>query len=109
AAAAAGVWHRVAEGVLGGEFPLLNLGMWRGGNFAAEAATGMLNPVLLGLMLLVYPIDNIAVAMTLAKVILLLIASAGVYALSRGYGASRWMAAVAGTTLSLSGWAIFMD
>lgn len=109
AAAAVGVWHRVAEGVLSGEFPLLNLDMWRGGNFAAEAATGMLNPVMLGLMLVTYPINNIAVAMTLAKVALLLIASGGVYVLARGHGASGWMSAVAGTALSLSGWAIFMD
>lgn len=109
AAAAVGVWHRVAEGVFSGELPFLNIEMWRGGNFAAEAATGMLNPVMLGLILITYPINNIAIAMTVAKVILLLITTSGVYLLARGYGASRWMAAVAGTALSLSGWAIFMD
>lgn len=109
AAAAVGVWHRVAESVLAGHFPLLNLDMWRGGNFAAEAATGMLNPVMLALMVGTYPIDNIAIAMTVAKIVLLLIASGGVYVLARDLGSTRWMAAVAGVALPLSGWAIFMD
>lgn len=109
AAAAAGVWYRVAESVLNGELPLLNLDMWRGGNFAAEAATGMFNPVMLALMLGTYPIDDIAIAMTVAKTVLLLIAASGVYVLARGFGAARWMSATAGVALSLSGWAIFMD
>ncbi len=109
AAAAVGVWHRTAEAVLHGQLPLLNLDMWRGGNFAAEAATGMFNPVMLGLMLGTYPIDDIALAMTVAKVVLLLITAGGVYVLARDLGATRWMAAVAGMALPLSGWAIFMD
>lgn len=109
AAAAVGVWHRVAQSVLSGELPLMNLDMWRGGNFIAEAATGMFNPVMLALMLGTYPIDNIAIAMTVAKAALLLISAGGVYVLARDFKASRWMAAVAGMALSLSGWAIFMD
>src|SRR5689334_4292395 len=47
AGAAVTQWRRIAEAVVEGHFPLLNLDMWRGGNFAAEAATGMWNPVML--------------------------------------------------------------
>jgi hypothetical protein len=109
AAVAAGVWQRIPDALLSGELPFLMLDMWRGGNLIAEAATGMWNPVMVGLMLGTHPIDDLAVAMALCKITLFLIMSLGVYRLSRGYGANRWMAALAGATLPLSGWALFID
>lgn len=104
-----GFWQRIAEDVLHGRSPFLQLDMWRGGNFVSEAATGMWNPVILGLMLIVSPLDNLALGITIAKISLLLIGAGGVYLLTRGYGATRWMSAVAGAALPLSGWLLFMD
>jgi hypothetical protein len=109
AGVAVGVWQRIAESVLSGTSPFLHLDMWRGGNFAAEAATGMWNPVMLALMVGTYPIDDVAIAITVAKIVLLLITAGGVYVLARSYRANAWMSAVAGAALPLSGWSIFMD
>jgi hypothetical protein len=109
AGVAVGVWQRIPESILSGESPFLQLDMWRGGNFIAEAATGMWNPVMLGLMLGTYPIDDVAVAITAAKIVLFLLTAGGVYLLVRGYGANAWMSAVAGAVLPMSGWSIFMD
>lgn len=109
AGVAVGVWQRIPESILNGQSPFLQLDMWRGGNFIAEAATGMWNPVMLGLMLGTYPIDDVAVAITAAKIVLFLLTAGGVYLLVRGYGANAWMSAVAGVVLPLSGWSIFMD
>ncbi len=109
AGVAVGVWQRIAQSVLAGQLPFLEPDMWRGGNFAAEAATGMWNPVMLFLMVVTHPIDDVAVAITLAKICLFLITAGGIYLLARSYGAPEWTAAVAGTALALSGWAIFMD
>jgi hypothetical protein len=109
AGAAVPVWHRVAQSVLHGHFPLLNLDMWRGGDFAAEAATGMWNPVLVALMVAAHPIDNLAVGITLAKICLMLLASGGTYLLARDYGVRRTPAAVAGTVVPLAGYSFFMD
>lgn len=109
AGVAVGVWQRIPETLLSGRIPFLESDMWRGGNLIAEAATGMWNPVVLGLMLGTYPIDDVAVAITVAKVALFLITSGGVFLLARGYGANAWMSAVAGVALPLSGWSIFMD
>lgn len=109
AGVAVGVWQRIPESILSGQSPFLQLDMWRGGNLIAEAATGMWNPVMLGLMLGTYPIDDVAVAITAAKIVLFLLTAGGVYLLVRGYGANAWMAAVAGAVLPLSGWSIFMD
>lgn len=109
AGVAVGVWQRIAEDILQGTLPFLHLDMWRGGNFIAEAATGMWNPVMLALMVGTRGFDDVGVAITVAKIVLFLLTAGGVYVLCRNYGAVPWMAAVAGTTLSLSGWAIFMD
>ena len=109
AVAAAGVWQRIARSLLSGEMPFLQLDMWRGGNLAAEAATGMWNPVMVGLMMLTYPIDDLATAFAVAKVILFLVTAAGVYLLARSYAANPWLAAAAGTSFTLSGWLLFLD
>ncbi len=109
AAAAVPVWHRIAESVLHGRLPLLAPDLWRGGNFAAEAATGMWNPVLVALMVAIYPIDNLAVGITLAKACLVLLASGGTYLLARDHGVGRPLAAVAGTAIPLAGYSFFMD
>ncbi len=109
AGVAVGVWQRIAENVISGTPPFLQIDMWRGGNFIAEAATGMWNPVMLGLMVGTYPLDDVGIAITVAKFVLFLLTSGGVYVLARSFGATPWLAAVAGTTLALSGWALFMD
>jgi len=102
-------WHRIAGAVLHGQLPLLNLDMWRGGNFAAEAATGMWNPVVVLLAVAVYPIDNLAVGITIAKMVLLLVAAGGMYLLTRSFGVRRGLSAVAGAALPLTGYSFFMD
>lgn len=109
AGVAVGVWNRIGDQILSGHLPFLQLDMWRGGNFIAEAATGMWNPVMVGLMLLINPIDDLAVGITVAKIVFFLITAGGVYVLARSYTASRWMAALAGTVLPLAGWVLFMD
>ncbi|GAB3804798.1 hypothetical protein GCM10028798_25720 [Humibacter antri] len=107
--AAVGVWQRIGSDVLSGQLPFLELGMWRGGNFLAEAATGMWNPVMLGLMVVTHPIDNLAVAIGIAKWCLFVIEALGIYVLAREYGARRWWAALAGASVTIAGWELFVD
>ena len=109
AGVAVGVWQRIPAAILAGDSPFLQLDMWRGGNLVAEAATGMWNPVMVALMFITHPIDDLAVAITICKIALFLIAAAGVYMLARSYGANQWMAALAGTVIPLTGWSLFID
>ena len=109
AGVAVGVWQRIPAAILAGDSPFLQLDMWRGGNLVAEAATGMWNPVMVALMFITHPIDDLAVAITICKIALFLIAAAGVYMLARSYAAHRWMAALAGTVIPLTGWSLFID
>ncbi|HEX4725744.1 MAG TPA: hypothetical protein VH333_24745 [Pseudonocardiaceae bacterium] len=103
------MWHRIAGSVLHGQLPLLNLDMWRGGNFAAEAATGMWNPVMVAIAVAVYPIDNLAVGITIGKVLFMLVMAGGMYLLARDYGVRRGLSGVVGAVLPLAGYSFFMD
>ncbi|GAA0240000.1 hypothetical protein GCM10010492_43930 [Saccharothrix mutabilis subsp. mutabilis] len=109
AAVAVPVWQRMGEAIGQGRFPLLELDMWRGGNFAAEVATGMWNPVEVLLAILTERIDNVAVAITVVKLVFLVMFSLGTYLLAREYGAKPWVAAAVGAAIPLSGYVLFMD
>ncbi|HEX5405724.1 MAG TPA: hypothetical protein VFX16_25905 [Pseudonocardiaceae bacterium] len=109
AGAAVPVWHRIAQSVLHGHLPLLNLDMWRGGNFAAEAATGMWNPVMVAVAVAIYPIDNLAAGIALGKAVFVLLMAGGTYLLARDHGMRPPMAAAIGTALPLTGYSFFMD
>lgn len=109
AAAAVPVWQRVGEAIYQGRFPLLELDMWRGGNFAAEAATGIWNPVEVLLAVATHGIDNVALAITLIKIVFMVLFAAGTYLLAREYGARPWIAAAVGAAIPLSGYVLFMD
>ncbi|WP_143467002.1 YfhO family protein [Lentzea kentuckyensis] len=109
AAAAVPVWQRVGEAFSEGRMPLLELDMWRGGNFAAEVATGMWNPVEVLLAVSTGWIDNIALGITIVKFAFLVAFSIGTFLLAREYGARPWIAAAIGTALPLSGYVLFMD
>ncbi|HEX3649208.1 MAG TPA: hypothetical protein VHV49_12335, partial [Pseudonocardiaceae bacterium] len=109
AGAAVPVWHRIAQSVPHGHLPLLNLDLWRGGNFAAEAATGMWNPVVVAVALAVYPIDNLAVGIALAKAFLMLVMAGGTYLLARDFRVRPALSAAVGAVLPLAGYSFFMD
>lgn len=109
AGAAVAQWRRIAEAVGEGHFPLLNLDMWRGGNFAAEAATGMWNPIMLLVALATHLIDNMALAITIAKTLFMGIMALGSYFLAREYGVGRNLSATMGLALPLAGYSFFMD
>lgn len=109
-AAVAVPWYRrIAEDVLAGQLPLLQVDMWRGGNLAAEAATGFWNPVVLGAAIATLPVANLAVAITLMKAAFLAIMAGGTYLLAREYGAGQWPAAAVGAALPLAGYTLFVD
>lgn len=109
AAASVGGWRTIGAAVLHGHLPLLDLEMWRGGNFAAEAGYGMYNPLLLGLSAATMPIDDLAVVTDVIKGFFFLTMALGAYLVCREYGARPWAAAVAGTMLPLSGYTLWMD
>lgn len=109
-AAVAVPWYRrIAEDVVAGRFPLLQIDLWRGGNLAAEAATGFWNPLVLGAAVATLPLTNMAQVITVMKAVFLLVMAGGTYLLSREYGATPWPAAIIGSALPLAGYTLFVD
>ncbi|MDQ3735195.1 MAG: hypothetical protein M3400_14585 [Actinomycetota bacterium] len=102
-------WRVTGQALLDGRLPLLNLELWRGGDFAAEAAFGMYNPLLLILYLLTGPFDDLALVAMIIKVPFFLLMAVGAYLLCRDYGSTKWPAAVIGAALPLSGFTLWMD
>lgn len=109
AGASVGAWRLTADALLEGRLPLMNLELWRGGNYAAEAAFGLFNPLLLGLYLATKAIDDLAVAAFVIKGFFFLTMALGAYLVCRQYGVRPWIAAIAGTILPLSGFTLWMD
>lgn len=109
-AAVAVPWYRrIAEDVVAGRFPLLQIDLWRGGNLAAEAATGFWNPLVLVAALATLPLTDLAAVITVMKAGFLLVMAGGTYLLAREYGSSPWPASMVGAALPLAGYTLFVD
>jgi hypothetical protein len=102
-------WYVIGERLRDGQFPLLNNEGWLGGNYLAEMQMGMVNPVLLGVAVVVSLIPDLAVAAVVVKVGALVLLGAGVYLLAREYGARPGAAAAVAVVLPLSGYTLWWD
>jgi len=102
-------WLQMAQAVSDGRVPLLQIDMWRGGNFAGEGVGGVWNPVILAAALFTYSIDNMAIAIAIAKTGFMLIMAGGLYLLARNYKVRPTLAATLGTMVPLSGYSFFVD
>lgn len=102
-------WLQMADAVSDGRVPLLQLEMWRGGNFAGEGVGGVWNPVILLAALGTYAIDNMAIAIAIAKTGFMLVMAGGLYLLARNYNVRPTLAATLGAMVPLSGYSFFVD
>ncbi|TQN41497.1 hypothetical protein FHU33_0865 [Blastococcus colisei] len=109
AAAAVGAWRNMGSALLEGRIQLLDIEMWRGGNYAAEAAFGLYNPLIMALSAGTMPIDDLVVVTVIIKGVFFLAMALGAYLLSREYGARPWPAAMLGSALPFSGFTLWMD
>lgn len=102
-------WYHLGRLLRSGEFPLLDPGLWAGGNIAAEALFGVWNPVLLATMVAVSLMPNLIVASVVVKTAFLLILALGVYGLAREYDVPPGLAAVAAVTVPFAGVTFYFD
>jgi hypothetical protein len=103
------MWRHIGELLLSGNFPLLDVDTWAGGNLAGEALFGLWNPVNLLDYLLVTRFDDLAVAATVVKSQYLVILALGLYLLAREYGAARWAAFALAVALPFSGFILYFQ
>jgi len=109
----AGAWfpgsRRIGELLRSGELPFLDLSLWRGGNFVAEAGYGLWNPLVLLADLTLLQMDDMEIASALLKGGCMLALVLGVYLLGREYGASAWPSSLIAAAVPLSGFTLWMD
>jgi hypothetical protein len=104
-----GQWYGLGSRLLDGQLPILSPGAWQGGNYLAEGQWGIWNPVTWIIALTMHAVDGATLAVTLIKVLFMLVLCTGTFLLARAYGSSPAWAALAGFTVTAGGQTIFMD
>ncbi|WP_433734709.1 hypothetical protein ACQP0C_30480 [Nocardia sp. CA-129566] len=102
------MWVMLGRHLREGRFPALVPWEWMSGNYSLEEA-GLYNPPQLLVDLIAPSVDNLALYVTVVKLIFSIIAALGVFRICLGYGARGWWAALAGVAFPLSGWFLFFD
>ncbi|MGI9063475.1 MAG: hypothetical protein ACR2FQ_06690 [Pseudonocardiaceae bacterium] len=103
------LWHLFGERLRAGEWPAMHPDGWMGGNYAAEALTGMWNPVNLISFVLVSSVDDLSLAAFMVMVEMLALLALGAFLLAREYGAGRAPAAIIATAVPVSGFTLWYE
>ena len=103
------LWHVFGEQLRAGQWPTMDPAGWLGGNYAAEAMTGLWNPVNLLDYLLVSTFDNLSLAAFVVMVQFLGILAMGVFLLAREYGAGRVPAVLVAIAVPVSGFTLWYE
>ena len=102
-------WHHYGELIRAGHWPIMEANGWYGGNYAAEAATSVWNPLSALNFVIVSYYDNLAAASAFVAVQYLALIAMGVYLLAREYGAGRVPAALVGIGVPAAGFTLYYD
>lgn len=109
AGGAYGQWYELGERLRAGEWPMLSPEAWMAGNHIAEGQWGLYNPVVWGIALITTVVPNAVMVATGVKLVFLMLGALGTYALARGYGARSALAVLAGISVPVAGWTLYLD
>ncbi len=102
------MWVMLGRQLREGRLPVLVPWEWMSGNYSLEEA-GIYNPPQLLVDLIAPSVDNLALYVTVVKLVFSIIAALGVFRICLAYGGRTHWAAVAGVAFPLSGWFLFFD
>ncbi|MEC3953249.1 hypothetical protein VMT65_09435 [Nocardia sp. CDC153] len=102
------MWVMLGRHMHEGRFPALVPWEWMSGNYAMEEA-GLYNPPQMLVDWFAPEFDNLALYVTIVKLIFSIIAALGVFRVCLAYGARPPWATVAAIAFPLSGWFLFFD
>lgn len=104
-----GRFYHYGEMLLQGNWPLLNPGAWRSGDYIVESSWGLFSPIMMILAIGATVVSNAALYMTAMKVLFLAVFGAGTFTLARSFRVSPAAACVAGIAVPLAGFTMYMD
>jgi hypothetical protein len=103
------LWHHYGEQLRSGQWPTMDPSGWYGGNYAAETAYSLWNPVTLVNYLAVSLFDDLAAAAALVMIEFLALLSMATYLLAREYGAARVPSAVVAIAIPGTGFTLYYE
>jgi hypothetical protein len=103
------MWHQFGEQLRGGHWLTMDPDGWMGGNYAAEALTGIWNPVNLVNFVVVSFFDNLSHAAFIVAVEALGLLAVGAYLLAREYAAGKMASAIVATAVPVSGFTLWYE
>jgi hypothetical protein len=104
------MWHRFGEELRNGHWLLtMDPNGWMGGNYVAEAQTGIWNPDNLVNFIVVSFFNNLSHAAFVVAVETLGLLAIGTYLLAREYNAGKVPSAIVATVLPVSGFTLWYD
>ncbi|AYF79419.1 hypothetical protein D7D52_26875 [Nocardia yunnanensis] len=102
------MWVMLGRHLHAGRFPALVPWEWMSGNYSMEEA-GLYNPPQLLVDWFAPMVDDLALYVTVVKLLFSIVAALGVYRVCLAYKARPCWAAVAAIAFPLSGWFLFFD
>ncbi len=103
------LYFHLGELLRAGTWPVLDPGMWMGGNFLAEGQWGLWNPMILAIGVAASTANSAIVFSTLLKLLFLMVSALGVFLLARSYNVRPQLAFAAGVAVPLNGFTLYMD
>lgn len=109
AGGAYGQWYELGQQLRAGHWPMLSVESWMAGNHIAEGQWGLYNPVIWAIALITTVAPQAAVVAAGVKLFFLALAAAGIYLLTRSYGARPVLAVLAAISAPVAGWTFYLD
>lgn len=103
------LWHIFGSQLRSGNWPTMDPAGWMGGNYAAEALTGIWNPVNLLNFVIVSCFDDLALAAFVVAAEMTAILGVGVFLLARSYGAGRLPGYLVAVAIPVSGLTLWYE
>lgn len=101
------LWHHLGTQLRQGNWILIDPHAWTGGNYVAEAAYGVMNPVSLANFVLLSFFDDLARGMFVVMLEFLALLGIAIFLLARSYEASRPLAVAFAVAVPFGGFTLF--
>lgn len=92
-----------------GHWELINPSAWRGGNYAVENTWGLYSPLVMVIAVISSMVGNQLVFITCLKLVFMVVSGTGAFALARSYRVPSAFAFLAGVTVPITGYNLYID
>ena len=103
------LWHHFGESLRAGVWPTMDPSGWYGGNYTADTAYALWNPVELVNYVIVSLFDDLASGAAFVMIEFMALLAMASYLLCREYGATRTISVVVGVAIPVTGFTLYYE